>query len=66
MSTNRYLNEKGQLVGFSQQSGNTKTFFNSKGGIVGREFGGRTYDSKGSFKGNGEQGMRLYGEKKLK
>ncbi len=66
MSTKRFLDEKGRLVGFSQQNGNSKTFFDSKGGLVGREFDGRTYDSKGSFKGFGEQGMRLYGEKKLK
>jgi len=61
---NRILDGKGKLVGFSQKTGNTKTTFDSKGSVVAREYGGKTFDGKGSFSGFGSQGMRILGEKK--
>jgi hypothetical protein len=61
---NRILNEKGQLVGFTQQNGTSKMFFDTKGSLVSREFAGRTFDGKGNFKGVGQQGLRILGEKK--
>jgi len=63
---NRILDGKGRLAGYSQQTGNTKTTFDNKGSVVAREYGGRTFDSKGGFSGFGSQGLRMLGEKKLK
>lgn len=53
-------NEKGQVVGFTQQQGNTKVYSNATGNVVARVNDNRTYDNKGSFKGFGDQGLRLF------
>ncbi len=53
-------NEKGQVVGFIQQQGNTKGYSDAKGNVVSRIHDNRTYDNKGNFKGYGDQGQRLY------
>jgi|LauGreDrversion4_2_1035121.scaffolds.fasta_scaffold275496_3 YD repeat-containing protein len=53
-------NEKGQVVGFTQQQGNTKVYSDAKGNVVSRINDNRTYDKKGNFKGYGDQGLRLY------
>jgi hypothetical protein len=53
-------NEKGQVVGFTQQQGNTKVYSNSNGNVVSRVNDNRTYDNKGTFKGFGDQGLRLF------
>ena len=53
-------NEKGQVVGFTQQQGNTKVYCNANGNVVSRVNDNRTYDNKGAFKGFGDQGLRLF------
>lgn len=59
-----YRDEKGRVVGFSQQQGNQKTYFDSTGKLASRVHDNRTYDNKGAFKGYGDQGLRVLGEKK--
>lgn len=62
MSTNYIKNEKGQVVGFTQQIGNVKVYSNQKGQVISRIHDNRTYDTKGAFKGYGDQGQRLFGK----
>lgn len=52
--------QKGKVVGFTQQQGNTKVYSNASGNVVSRVNDNRTYDNKGSFKGYGDQGLRLF------
>ena len=62
---NNYIrDEKGKMVGFTQQQGNQKIYFDGKGKLTARVHDGRTLDGKGAFKGFGDQGMRVLGEKK--
>ena len=59
-----YRDEKGKVVGFTLNTSNTKTYFDNTGKVVSRIYDNRTYDSKGAFKGYGDQGLRVLGEKK--
>ena len=56
--------EKGRWLGSTTEASGRKTYIDSKGKLVSRVFDGRTYDAKGGFKGYGDQGQRLLGEKK--
>jgi len=51
---------KGKWVGSIHTDSTKKTFLDEKGRLVGREFGGKTFDSKGAFFGDGYQGKRLF------
>lgn len=51
---------KGKWVGQIHTDSTKKTFLDEKGKLVGREFDGKTFDSKGKFFGYGEQGRRLF------
>ena len=53
-------NEKGQVIGFTQQQGNIKVYSDANGNVVSRIHDNRTYDNKGNFKGQGDQGLRLF------
>jgi hypothetical protein len=55
--------EKGRLVGSVTESGGKKTYLDGSGKLVARVHNNRTFDAKGAFKGTGDQGMRLLGEK---
>jgi hypothetical protein len=55
--------EKGRWVGSVTESGGKKTYLDGTGKLVARVLDNRTYDTKGAFKGTGDQGMRLLGEK---
>lgn len=59
-----FRDEKGKVAGFTLNTSNTKTYFDTTGKVVSRIHDNRTYDSKGAFKGYGDQGMRVLGEKK--
>jgi hypothetical protein len=63
MSNNRTFisDNKGRWVGSvtSNTNGN-KTYSDAKGNVVARVNDNRTYDNKGSFKGYGDQGQRLF------
>ena len=62
---NNYIrDEKGRNIGFTQQQGNQKVYFDRTGKLTARIHDNRTFDSKGAFKGFGDQGMRVLGEKK--
>lgn len=61
---NNYIrDEKGRNIGFTQQQGDQKIYFDSTGKLTARIHDDRTFDGKGAFKGFGDQGMRLLGEK---
>lgn len=55
--------EKGRWVGSTTDSGGRKTYLDAQGKLVARIHDGRTYDNKGVFRGYGDQGKRLLGEK---
>ena len=59
-----FKDEKGRVLGFSTTLGSVKTYSDSTGKVVSRIHDNRTYDNKGSFKGYGDQGLRLFGDKK--
>ncbi len=62
---NNYIrDEKGKMIGFTQQQGNQKVYFDGTGKLTARIHDNRTFDGKGAFKGFGDQGMRVLGEKK--
>jgi len=61
-----FTDEKGRRVGSLTESGTQKTYLDGQGRLVARVCDNRTYDSKGAFKGYGDQGMRLFGEKPKK
>lgn len=62
----KIFDQRGRMIGFTQTSGNNKTYFDAGGKVVSRVNSGRTYDEKGAFKGPGDQGLRILGEKKSK
>jgi hypothetical protein len=65
MSKSFLTNEKGQWVGAVKQTSDTVTsYLDPKGALVARVHDNRTYNAKGEFKGFGDQGQRLLGEKK--
>ncbi len=59
-----FTDEKGKWIGSVSDSGGRKTYLDGKGALVARVHDNRTYDGKGSFKGHGDQGIRLLGEKR--
>lgn len=62
MSNKQYFTDRtGKWVGsVTNESNGKKTYLDSKGGLAGRFIDGKTYDSKGSFFGKGDQGQRLF------
>ena len=63
MSTEFIRDEKGRWVGSVTEQGGRTTYLDEKGRLVARVHDDRTYDSKGAFKGYGDQGKRILGEK---
>lgn len=57
------LDNKGKWVGSVSEMGGRTTYLDDKGKLVARIHDGKTFDSKGSFKGFGDQGQRLFGKK---
>ena len=58
-----FSDNKGRWVGsVTNESGGKKTYSDAKGNVVGRVIDNKTYDSKGSYFGNGDQGKRLFGK----
>lgn len=64
MSNNYIKDQSGKVLGFSQSQGSKTVYFDNKGSVVSRVHDNRTYDNKGAFKGYGDQGLRVLGEKK--
>ena len=58
-----FSDEKGKWIGSVTECGSKKTYLDGKGRLAATVHDNRTYDSKGAFKGYGDQGMRLLGEK---
>lgn len=56
--------EKGRWIGHLDERAGMKTYLDAKGQVVGRVMGDKTFDGKGAYRGTGDQGMRLIGEKK--
>lgn len=58
-----FSDSKGRWVGsVVNESGGRKTYSDAKGNVVGRVFNNSTFDSKGRYFGNGDQGKRLFGK----
>lgn len=56
--------ERGRVIGSSTTTGGIKTYIDAGGKVVARVTEeGKTLDKNGSFKGFGDQGMRLFGER---
>ena len=64
MSNREFFSDnKGRLVGsVTNESGGKKTYSDAKGNVVGRVINSSTFDSKGKYYGNGDQGKRLFGK----
>jgi hypothetical protein len=62
MSKREYFTDnKGRWIGsVVHESNGKKTVLDSKGNLAGRVHDGKTFDKKGSFFGNGDQGQRLF------
>ena len=58
-----YTDEKGRWVGSVSESGGKKTYLDATGKLAARTHDGKTFDSTGKFRGLGDQGQRLLGEK---
>jgi hypothetical protein len=58
-----FTDEKGRWVRSVTESGGKKTYLDGTGKLVAPVHDNRTSDAKGAFKGTGDQGMRLLGEK---
>ena len=58
-----FTDEKGRWLGSVSESSGRKTYLDNKGRLVSRVFDNRTYDAKGAYRGPGDQGQRLLGEK---
>ena len=56
-----FSDSKGRWVGsVTTESNGKKTYLDSKGALAGRVHDNKTFDSKGSFFGKGDQGQRLF------
>ena len=63
MSREFFSDNKGRWVGSVTNEGNgKKTYSDAKGNVVGRVFDNKTFDNKGKYYGNGDQGKRLFGK----
>ena len=62
MSKREYFTDRtGKWVGsVTAESNGNKTYLDAKGALAGRVRDGKTFDKKGSFFGNGDQGQRLF------
>ena len=56
-----FSDSKGRWVGsVTTESNGKKTYLDSKGALAGRVHDNKTFDSRGSFFGKGDQGQRLF------
>jgi len=56
-----FTDRTGKWIGsVTTESNGTKTYLDAKGGLAGRVRDGKTYDNKGAYFGNGDQGKRLF------
>lgn len=62
MSNRQYFTDRtGKWVGsVTTESNGKKTYLDAKGNLAGRVFDNKTFDNKGKFYGNGDQGQRLF------
>jgi hypothetical protein len=62
-----FTDEKGRWVGsVTEDSSGKKTYLDGKGKLVARIHDNRTFDAKGAFRGYGDQGQQLLGERRFK
>jgi hypothetical protein len=64
MSNREFFTDRtGKWVGsVTTESNGRKTYFDAKGAFAGRVSDNKTYDNKGRYFGNGDQGKRLFGK----
>ena len=53
-------NEKGQVIGYKMEEASGSTYVRPDGKVVARVRNETTLDKKGSVKGKGDQGLRLF------
>ncbi len=58
------LDERGKWSGHIDERSDMKIYLTAKGQVAARVINDKTYDGSGAYKGTGDQGMRLIGEKK--
>ena len=56
------INQRGQVIGYRQESGRQTNYLTAGGKLVAREVGGHTYDGRGGVSGRGKQGLRILGQ----
>ena len=59
-----FRDETGRMVGFVKKDGEQLMYFDDKSRLAARISDNRTYDNHGRFRGNGDQGLRVLGEKR--
>jgi hypothetical protein len=64
MSKREFFSDRtGKWVGsVTTESNGNKTYLDGKGGLAGRVIDNKTFDNKGRYFGNGDQGKRLFGK----
>ena len=50
---------KGKWIGHVDERSDSKTYTDAKGKVVARVLNDKTYDAKGKYEGNGNQGQRF-------
>ncbi len=54
----------GRWIAHVDERSDMKIYLDAKGQVAARVINDKTFDQKGVYKGSGDQGMRLIGEKK--
>ena len=59
-----FTDQSGRWLAHVDERSDMKIYLDAKGQVAARVMGDKTFDGKGAYKGTGDQGMRLIGEKK--
>lgn len=59
-----FTDQSGRWIGHLNERSDMKIYLTAQGQVAARVINDKTYDGKGTFRGNGDQGFRLIGEKK--
>ena len=58
-----YTDGKGKWVGHVDERAGMTTYTDAKGQTIARVMDGKTFDAKGKFSGNGDQGAKFFSKK---
>lgn len=59
-----FTDQSGRWIGHLDERSDMKVYLDAKGQVAARVINDKSFDSKGVFRGDGDHGMRLIGEKK--